>query len=129
MLEPIFFSRIEQKVDAKSKTYCDFADKPLPKGITYRIRGYSRAGIYTLVTWESGDDEEKITGETLWRGKTPVATSGGIIDIYEEPPEGRVVQSELSVWARINPNLGRYGIPNEVAIELRNPSRYVPFNY
>lgn len=127
MLEPIFFARIENQIDVNGKSIAQIANTPLPEGMKYQIRGYSRAGIYTLVSWQLGNEEEVVTGETLWRNKTPVASSGGIIDMYEEPQESRVVRSTLSVWERINPNLGRYGIPNEVAIELRNPSRYVPF--
>ena len=127
MLEPIFFARVIEKKDSQGKPYFDIDQSPIPEGLRYRAMGYSRSGNYTLVYWELGNDEEVVMGETLWRGKTPVATSGGVVDIYEPPQDSRIVPATLSVWERINPNLGRYGIPIEVATDLRNPARRVPF--
>jgi hypothetical protein len=86
---------------------------PPPEGTTFAINYFSKIGIYTLVGWSLSSGGEAITGETLWRDRTPIAVEGGQLRLYADK------NPSTSVWDIINPDIGKYGVPSQIAIALR----------
>ncbi len=91
-----------------------------PPGFQYRIVGYSQYAEYTLTKWQYGNDEEFFMGEALYRGYELIASGGGRLSLAvpQETPS--------SVWDRVDPNAGAYGVSAYAARELRDLSNYVP---
>lgn len=103
-----------------------------PKG--YEVIHYSYFRSYTLLTWRINQSPEKIYGESLWFNQTPLASSGGALDLYDEDFAFQdnpvyetpiLAKDQLSVFKLINPRLGNYQVPKPVALYLRNPVNQV----
>jgi len=129
MLKPFpFFCRLEQIPDGIGGTAAAIAQSTLPPGTIYRVTGYAQVSVYTLVRWRQGGEEEYATGENLWRGETPIATEGGMLQLYTPPdPEERPDITATSIWDRIESSTGAYGVPADVAIALRDVANMVYF--
>lgn len=100
----------------------------------YQVSGYSEVHPYTLVFWEQSVEDESFTGETLWRGKTPIATGGGALDLYvvdvkqNSSKEVDVVEKTNSLLVNNVFNFGLYAVPKQVALALRNPKNIIIFD-
>ena len=119
MLSTIYQSYLEEIQDGELIKYK--RTQP-PDGVKFKINYYSQIGIYTLVGWELSAGGEAITGEYLYRDITPVAGDGGQLPLYVQEPSGptQVPQFFPSVWDKIHSHVGKHGVPNYIAKELRN---------
>lgn len=128
MLAPFpFFYRVKQEGD---KLVIDYS--ALQGGRKFRLLGYTQVDDYTLTRWGIGRGEEYMTGETLWKGITPIATAAGILPIYDVPPKTNEHSTlpqlgEFTFMKRYNINTGRFGLPASVAIALRDLKNFVSF--
>ncbi|QLE46563.1 hypothetical protein FD723_40840 (plasmid) [Nostoc sp. C052] len=129
MLSSIFFSRVEAVEDGIEGTTLTLASSPLPPGISYKVIGYCQIDNYTLIKWQQGDEEEYFTGETLWQDTTPIASTGGALELYtSQLEEGKTeYPPDRSVWSRVDSNVGNYGLSSIVAIALRSSENTVYF--
>lgn len=128
MLPPLFFCRLEQVDNGIGGTEVAIASTPLPEGIIYRVTGYAQVSVYTLVKWQQGFEDEYATGENLWRGETPIATEGGMLQLYAPPDtSNKPDSSSITIWSRIGTTVGAYGVPADVAIALRDSANNVYF--
>jgi hypothetical protein len=132
MLPPLYFSRLRTESDGIGGTKVIIDDQLLPPGTRFWIRGYANVDNYYLVKWAMGpqDIDEYATGENLWRGQTPIAYGGGVLALYTPPDTSTTIKpplSEMSVWNRIDSTVGKYGVPADVAVALRNSENEVYF--
>lgn len=129
MLSAIFFSRIEEVENAAENVTLTLASSPLPAGISYKVIGYSQTNNYTLIKWQQGDEAEYSAGETLWRDTTPIASTGGALQLHTSPtdPGKTEYPFDRSVWSRVNSNVGNYGLSSVIAIALRSLENTVYF--
>ena len=128
MLHPLFFCRLELVDDGIGGTKTVIASSPLPEGIIYKVTGYAQVSVYTLVKWQHGFEDEYATGENLWRGETPIATEGGILQLYTPgDTDSKPDPATTSIWSRVESSVGAYGVPADVAIALRDPANTVYF--
>jgi hypothetical protein len=128
MLLPIFFSRVESIDNELSEKTLVVTTSPLPTGITYQVTGYAQIDNYTLIKWQQGDKEEYFTGETLWRGNTPIAMTGGVLQLYSAPSETKSeYPPETNIWSRVDGNIGNYGLSSITAIALRSSENTIYF--
>jgi hypothetical protein len=130
MLHYLYFSRLRNEPDGIGGIRAVIDDRPLSPDTKFWIRQYSNVGIYYLVGWAMGpkDIDEYATGENLWRDKTPIAYGGGFLPLYTpKDPNGRIDPTTKSIWNRIEANAGAFGVPDDVAIALRDPANIVYF--
>jgi hypothetical protein len=124
MLDPYFFQRLTRK---KGVIIPD--ESPLPSGAEFKILGYAKAGNYTLVYWQLG---EHISGQSLYRDRSPIALSGGQIALYQKPVVNTSVRSAIrsidtDPLRLIDSRIGEFEIPQNIAIQLQNPQNIVYF--
>lgn len=104
--------------------------EPLPPNTSFAILSYAQVDRYTLVSWRVGGEENYATGETLYLDQTPIAHGAGQLPLWT-PPETNAqsfipTAAEASIFSRIDPALGAFGVPAVVAAELRNPTNQRP---
>lgn len=100
---------------------------------SYEPLGYYRYEGYTLISWRYGNLPygEYVTGETLYRQRRLLAATGGTINLGAN---SRLRHSEMPVNPARNlsdlifSGVGRMGVPQSVAINLRNPKNYRPID-
>lgn len=127
MLEAIYKCKVRTRIDtATQQTICEIDPEPLPEGMKHQIVSYSKAAGYVLVSWTLGDDEESISGETLWQGTTPLTTGGGQLSLYvNNIPDAKRRTPLLStnIWQQYSQGISL--VASNVAIALRNNTIYI----
>ncbi|MGB3203706.1 MAG: hypothetical protein WBB28_01820 [Crinalium sp.] len=103
---------------------------------SYRVLAYSRSGDYTLVKWQYGDPAEHLsTGESLYKGKLLLESTGGAIAMPQSLESSSAVDEEDSLSPSFRKPLpsfsdsidvwvGKFGMPAFVASDLRNPANH-----
>jgi hypothetical protein len=104
----------------------------------FRIIGYAKYQDYVLTTWRVDSNDGKnprfpdrpghVDGQTLWRIKHHLISRPGKLLLYQKEPPLEVGQRTFPkhpIKGRLNPALGRYGLPPTVAIALQDPANYV----
>ena len=124
MLDPIFFQLPPGLVED---------DEPYD----YSLLGYCQTDRYTLIKWRLNypDSPEPIYGESLYRDRDLVESGAGAMDFWERPKSNDPVDPDApsrpanfeNPFERIARNYGSYGLPQHVAIALRDPKKYVWF--
>ena len=123
MLHPLYRQRLSRSNDQLIP-----ASEEITEGMEHHVIGYSQFQDYTLVTWEYGNSDNSFVGETLYRGLVAIASGGGRLPIYEIPTSTPEISKMFRPWEMggekpLDPAIGRYGLPANVAFELRNPRR------
>lgn len=124
MLDPIFF-QLPPGMDDISGEY------------TFSLLCYCQADRYTLTRWRLDivGNEEPIFGESLYRDRDCIQTGAGAMDFWEVPKSDDPVDPDApsrpanfeNPFNRIAANYGSYGLPQHVAIAMRDHRNYVWF--
>lgn len=119
MIDPKYFQRLKATLTVTGDRLVELDREDLPPGMTFRINGYSQVGDYILLQWQKSVAEESMTGESLWHLDSPIAHTGGRLDL-----EGIVTlrYKRNSVWDQVQ--LPDISVPTAIAKELRNPANY-----
>lgn len=128
MLDPLYYSRVEVQTNPETGlTEYVIADRPISNDLTYEITQYAKVGIYVLVGWILKGIPEAMTGETLWRDRTPIASDGGTMQLFASSSSEAQGMSQfpVSVWDTISSDVGVYGVPVQIAKSLRDPKNIV----
>lgn len=121
MIDPKYFQRLRAGTTITGDRLVEPDYDDLPPGMTFKIVGYSQVGDYILLRWQKSMAGESMFGESLWKLDSPIAHTGGQLDL-----EGIVTpkHKKNSVWDQVQ--LPDISVPNAIAQELRNPANYRP---
>lgn len=106
-----------------NETKIVFDTSPLEPGFIYRVTAVieSPDKHKAIVQWElEGPGGESVRGEILFVNLKPVELDGGALDLHIEPEEFADNQLQSGVWGRIDNRMGKYGIPQCEAKNLRS---------
>lgn len=116
MLDPFFF-----------QAPANFADEPADSGLYFRVLGYSQHQNYTLVTWGYGDNEEVVTGQSLYRDRELLATSGGALLYRQSSDRGKAGEPDYQQLLRQSSQGESYGVPQHIIDRLLDLANYHNF--
>ena len=119
MIDPKYFQRLKATLTVMGDRLVEPDLEDLPPGMKFKILGYSQVGDYILLQWSKGMGEETMTGESLWKLDSPIAHTGGQLDLEGIP---FVRYKKNSVWDQVQ--LPDISVPIAKAKELRNPANY-----
>jgi hypothetical protein len=121
MLDPKYFQRLRAATTPIGDRLIEPDLQDLPPGMVFKITGYSQVGDYILLSWDKSMAGESMTGESLWHLDSPIAHTGGRLDLEGIP---FVRYKRNSIWDRVQ--LPDISVPKATAQELRNPANYRP---
>lgn len=119
MIDPKYFQRLKSTITPTGDRLVEPDLEALPIGMKFKIVGYSQVGDYILLQWQKSMGGEAMSGESLWHLESPIAHTGGMLDL-----EGivRTRHKKNSVWDQVQ--LPDISVPIAIAKELRNPANY-----
>lgn len=104
----------------------DFAEEPEDSDLYFRILGYSQYQNYTLVVWGYGDTEEYVAGQSLYRDRELLATSGGALLYSESSDRGKAGEPNYQqLMGQLKQE--NYGLPQHAIEGLLDRSNYHDF--